>query len=62
MPDLGQVTPFVFVAVLVALLLGGRQQIAQGADDQVANGALLLSIGTIFGVLLLFIFSGAIDF
>ena len=55
-------TPFIFVAVLVALLIGGRQQIAHGADDHVANGALLLSIGTIFGVLLLFLFSGAIDF
>jgi hypothetical protein len=62
MPDLGQVTPFIFLAVLAALLFGGRRQIATGADDQVANGALLLAVGTIFGVWLLLLFAGLIDF
>ena len=61
MPDLGQVTPFIFLAILAGLLLGGRRQIAQGADDQVANGALLLALGTIFGVWLVLLFAGVID-
>jgi len=38
------------IVVAAAALIGGRGGIAKGANSAVANGALLLAIGTIAGV------------
>ncbi|QIK76675.1 hypothetical protein [Nocardioides piscis] len=39
------------VVVFVALLVGGRGQIAKGSNAQVANGAVLLVLATVVGLL-----------
>lgn len=39
------------VVVFVALLVGGRGQIAKGSNAQVANGAVLLALATVVGLL-----------
>lgn len=43
----------IVAAVFVALLVVGRGQLAKGANAQVANGALLLTVAAIVGVLAL---------
>jgi len=39
------------LVVFVVLLMSGRRQIATGANAQVANGAVLLTLATIVGLL-----------
>lgn len=41
------------VIIFVALLVLGRAQIARGANPQVANGAVVLVVATVVGVLAL---------
>ena len=43
----------VVTAAFVALLVVGRGQIARGANAQVANGAVLLTLATLVGALAL---------
>lgn len=43
----------VAAVVFVALLVAGRGQIAKGSNAQVANGAVLLTLATIVGLLAL---------
>jgi hypothetical protein len=43
----------VVLVVFVALLVAGRGQIAKGANGQVANGAVLLALAAIVGLLAL---------
>lgn len=43
----------VAVVVFVALLLAGRSQLAKGAGTEVANGATLLVLATVIGILAL---------
>lgn len=43
----------VVVGVFVALLVAGRGQIAKGSNAQVANGAVLLTLAAIVGLLAL---------
>ena len=50
--DIGLLLPLVIVAFL-ALLLVGHSQLAKGVNDQAANGALLLVLATLAGVLAL---------
>jgi formate hydrogenlyase subunit 4 len=47
------VVALLVIVVFVALLGAGRGQIAKGSNAQVANGAVLLSLATIVGVLAL---------
>ena len=39
----------VVVAVLLALLVVGRRQVAKGSNAQVANGAVLLTLAAVVG-------------
>ena len=43
----------ILTAAFVALLVFGRSQIARGANAQVANGAVLLTLAAIVGALAL---------
>ena len=47
------VLALVIVVAFVVLLVAGRGQIAKGANAQVANGAVLLTLAAIIGVLAL---------
>jgi len=54
--DIALVAVLVLVAFVV-LLLTGRAQIAKGANAQVANGAVLLTLAAIIGLLALDVLS-----
>lgn len=43
--------PYVMVVVFLVLLLTGRAQVAKGSDAATANGATLLTLAAIVGVL-----------
>lgn len=60
--DVGQITPLLIIAILVALFAVGWRQLAEGLNHAAATGALLLSLATMLGVAVVLLFAGVIDF
>lgn len=60
--DVGEVTPFLSIAILVVLLVVGWRQLAEGLSPAAAAGALLMSLATMYGVALVLLFAGVVDF